>query len=300
MATRISQEQLNKFINPEAAMAPYQRAQQSAESSKAQDAALRQLIRGKELDESAAVAGDTRQAQTKQAAIDANVQRARAEAARGGMQPGKYSINAGEGSFGVNPEQDGLGRQIAQGLRAANITGFDITDPENVMPSRQDAEKVKAAAAVVKQAQGELPGTRQALRKSGPLDRFGSMNIGPVSIGSEAGRDLEQRKTALLSYAQKLADTGVLQPGELPLLNRRVGELTGIGSMLRNPADIEKQLNELETQLINKTQADATARGYTPRGDYLAPSTGMQPKGGQAPDPSQDAGFQAWKKSRGL
>lgn len=51
MATRISQSQLNKFISPEAAMAPYERAQQDKTQRNAQDAALAQLIKGKELDQ---------------------------------------------------------------------------------------------------------------------------------------------------------------------------------------------------------------------------------------------------------
>jgi hypothetical protein len=62
MATRISQEQLNKFISPEAAMAPYQRAQedkkqrvageQAMEQQRAQaDAKLAELIKGNELTE---------------------------------------------------------------------------------------------------------------------------------------------------------------------------------------------------------------------------------------------------------
>lgn len=50
MATRISQQQLNKFISPEAAMAPYERAQQDKTQRNAQDAALAQLIKGKEMD----------------------------------------------------------------------------------------------------------------------------------------------------------------------------------------------------------------------------------------------------------
>lgn len=60
MATRISQEQLNKFISPEAAMAPYERAQkdkqqrvtgeQAMEQQRADaDAKLAQLIKGDEM-----------------------------------------------------------------------------------------------------------------------------------------------------------------------------------------------------------------------------------------------------------
>lgn len=292
MATRISQEQLNKFISPDAAMAPYERAQQDKTNKNSQDAALAQLIRGKEMDESGRVAGDSRQAQMRQEAIDANVLRARNEAQRAGMQHGKYSVNAGEGSFSVNPENDPFAKQLAQGLRTANITGYDIADPVNVIPSAKDAEAVKKSSAIVKQAQGELPATRTALKQSGALDRFGSMNVGPLSVGSEAGRDLEQKKTSLLSYAQKLADTGVLQPGELPLLNKRVGELTGLGAMFRSPDDILKQLNSLETDLINKTKGDATARGYVPKAGYLDPSSEST-----AP-PSGAPSFEEWKAAK--
>ncbi len=56
MATRISQEQLNKFINPEAAMAPYERAEKQRAQQSQQDAALAQLIRGQELKDESAIA----------------------------------------------------------------------------------------------------------------------------------------------------------------------------------------------------------------------------------------------------
>lgn len=56
MATRISQEQLNKFINPEAAMAPYERAEKQRAQQSEQDAALAQLIKGQELKDASVVA----------------------------------------------------------------------------------------------------------------------------------------------------------------------------------------------------------------------------------------------------
>lgn len=60
MATRISQAQLNKFISPEAAMAPYERAQRDKEQIRQQDAALAQLIKGKEIEEQQAVSKQQR------------------------------------------------------------------------------------------------------------------------------------------------------------------------------------------------------------------------------------------------
>lgn len=56
MATRISQEQLNKFINPDAAMAPYERAEKQRAQQSQQDAALAQLIKGQELKDQSAIA----------------------------------------------------------------------------------------------------------------------------------------------------------------------------------------------------------------------------------------------------
>lgn len=126
MATRISQQQLNKFISPEAAMAPYNRAQESKESALQRDAALRNLITGKEMDETGRVAGDARQAQMRQEAIDANVGRANAQATASGMKPGKYSINAGEGSFSVNPESSFPGIGTLLGL----TPGQEATDKD--------------------------------------------------------------------------------------------------------------------------------------------------------------------------
>lgn len=57
------------------------------------DAKLAQLIKGDTL---------------KQQAIDANLGRAKAEAARTGMKPGKYSVSATEGGFSLNPENEGI------------------------------------------------------------------------------------------------------------------------------------------------------------------------------------------------
>lgn len=301
MATRISQEQLNKFISPEAAMAPYERAQKdkqqrvTGEQAMAQqqadaDARLAQLIQGKGLDQENEVAKlDHQQAIAQQAFKDAQGY------IEGQAQKGrKVSASFGpQGATITQSEMDPFAKQLGSALRTANITGFDIADPVNVIPSAKDAETVKKSAAIVKQAQGELPATRGALGRSGSLDRFGAMNIGPISVGTESGRDLEQKKTSLLSYAQKLADTGVLQPGELPLLNKRVGELTGIGAMFRKPDEIMNQLNALEADLINKTQADATARGYKAQPGYLAPSAVKT-----APPSAGVPSFEEWKSMK--
>ncbi len=245
----------------EAANEPYRRRQQFDIQRAEADARLAQLIKGQELE---------------QEALDQNFIKANEDAQKAGLKPGKYSVRAGVNFREFNPENDSFASQLGRELRGANITGFDITDPQSVIPSRKDAEEVKQVSQVVKQAQGELPGVRQSLQGSGKLDRFGAMSLGPLTIGTEKGRDLEQRKAALLSYAQRLANTGVMQPGELPTLTKRVGEVTGIASMFRDPEDIARQLDALEADLINKAKSTAISRGYTPKKGYLdsSPQTG--------------------------
>jgi hypothetical protein len=182
-----------------------------------------------------------------------------------------------EGGVSVtHSEQDPIGKQIAKGLQDANITGYDVAEPSRVIPSTKDAEEIKKASALVKQSQNILPGAAEQLKDSSWYDRFGAMKVGPITIGTEKGRLLEQKATDLLSIGQKLLDTGVLQPGELPVLKSRIGELTGLAAMGRDPADITKQLAAIEKDLIDRTTASATARGYKPRAGYLDPSQKLQ------------------------
>lgn len=253
--------------------------EQGAETSRTQmdnDAKLAQLIKGDAL---------------KQEAI-ARHQKAADDAARaGGMKPGKYSQNVSEGGYAVNPENDPFASQLAKGIRAANITGFDITDP-SVLPSSKDAEEVKQAAAAVKQGQQYIPEVAKAVQGSNAMDRFGSMNIGPLRIGTEKGRDLEQRKSALLDYARSLSNTGVLQPGEIPMLEKRIGDMTGIGSMMRSPEDIKRQLAEFQEQLRQRADTHSRARGYTPRSGYLDSTV---PRAPAAPATGKVPTFEEWK-----
>jgi len=252
------------------------------------DAKLRQLLQ-------------VQAAQQQQEAIEMNRQRAIEEAKRRGLLPDKYSSSVSEGGYSVNPESDTLGLQIARGLQSANITGHTITDPLNVMPTRQDAEKVKASSQAVKLAQKALPGIKQAVGGSEFFDRLGTVKLGPLgSYGTEKGRNLEQKKAELIGFAQKLQETGVLQPGEIPILERRIGEMTGLSSMFRNPADIEKQIDDVYSQLRNRAESDAAARGYSPIPGYLdAPPSGPRPPSGDSLSGKRQRVLELMKKARG-
>lgn len=281
----LSQKQWDALIPSlgEGAQQPYARKQQKDIQKMSADAKLAELIKGSEL---------------KQQAIAQNQAAVEAQAKAQGLKPGKYSQQVSEGGYSVNPENDPFAVQLARGLKSANITGFNIADP-TVLPSAKDAEEVKQAAAAVKQGQQYFPTVKKAISDSSALDRFGSMNIGPVRIGSEKGRDLEQRKTALLDYARSLSNTGVLQPGELPMLEKRIGDVTGIGSMMRSPENINKQISEFEEQLRQRADSHSRARGYIPKEGYLGASP-QHPTQTPPINPSQDPGFQAWKRSKGL
>lgn len=219
------------------------------------------------------------EARLKQEAIERNAERVRREMIRNRIDPSKSSMTFNESGGGYNPENDPMGRSLGNAIRRANITGFKVTDPDNVIPTPKDAEEVKQAAAAVKQGQQYIPTVKEAVGKSSWADRFGSSNIGPIRIGTEGGRDLEQRKTALLDYARSLSNTGVLQPGEIPMLEKRIGDITGVGSMFRSPEEINKQISEFETQLKTRADSHARARGYTPDQGYLdtPKSSGLDP-----------------------
>jgi hypothetical protein len=292
MATRISQEQLNKFISPEAAMAPFDRMQKDkqqrvtgeqnmAQQSADADARLAQLIKGDEL---------------KQQSIDANVMRAQQQAAANGMERGKFSVNANEGGFSVNPESDPFAKQLAQGLRQANITGYDIADPSRVLPTTKDAEEVKKSTGNLKALQNTGIATQQSLNDAGPLDRFGAVKI-PFTekqIGTSKGIALESNLTDMKLQLKELANLGALSGPDMSLIESAMGNVTGLGSLIGGKERGMQQLNEILNRAKSRVKDQATSRGYRPQQGYLE-----SPQ--QAPSPAAvDPGFAEWKRSKGL
>lgn len=115
MATRISQQQLNKFISPEAAMAPYERAQQDKTQRNSQDAALRQLITGKGLDSENKIAELGETDRLNQGAIENNLRRANEQAQAQGLDMKRADIGANESGVSVRAGDSGLASLL--GLR---------------------------------------------------------------------------------------------------------------------------------------------------------------------------------------
>jgi len=271
MATRITQEQLNKFISPDAAMAPYERAEKQRQQRVAgeqamqqqtagDDSRLRQLITGKDMDEASG-----------QRNIDANVRRVREEMRRSGVDPSRSSQTFNETGASFNPETDPMGKAVKKALLASNIAGYNVADPDNVVPTPKDAEEVKKATGSFKALQSTADEVMGNFEGASRLDRFGSVRIPFTSkhIGTEKGMSLDSGLTDMVIQLKELANLGAITGPDLLLMESAMGNVTGIGSMIGGKPRALAQLTDVLKRARAKVQTNATSRGYAPQEGYL-------------------------------
>lgn len=259
-----------------------ERAVDSSQKRAAQDAALAQLIKGKQFDEEAG-----------QRNITANTARVREEMRRSGIDPSRASMTFNESGGGFNPDIDPMGKAVKKALLGANITGYDVADPERVVPTAKDAEEVKKATASLKALQGTGTAVQRGFNEAGPLDRFGSVTIPFTNkkIGTEKGISLDSGITDMVIQLKELSNLGAITGPDMTLMESAMGNLTGVGSLIGDKDRAIKQLNDVLNRAKSKVETNATSRGYAPQAGYLdAPKQDKQP-------PS----FEEWKamKARG-
>jgi len=275
MATRITQEQLNKFISPDAAMAPYERAEKQRQQRVAgeqamqqqivgDDSRLRQLITGKNMDEASG-----------QRNIDANVRRMREEMRRSGVDPSKSSQTFNETGASFNPETDAMGKAVKKALLASNITGYNVADPDNVVPSPKDAEEVKKATGSFKALKSTADEVREKFKTASRWDRFGSVKIPFTSLhlGTDKGMSLDSGLTDMVIQLKELANLGAITGPDLLLMESAMGNVTGIGSLVGGSERALRQLTDVINRARAKVRTNATSRGYAPQEGYLDSST---------------------------
>lgn len=234
-------------------------------------------------------------ANLKRLLIGENVDRAKALAAEQGLKPGKFSMSAGEGHVNINPEpgevamlRDAIQQQ--KSLRAAAVPDFDITDPSAVIPTRNSAEELMQAQQGFRAMRETGRGIATDLEKANTLDRLGSFNLPIVgSVGTQRGREIDAKIGDLLMQGKNLEKLGALQAPEIKLMERMQGSLTGMGSLLQDKKDVAARLQELIERGASRVKETALTRGYTPRqgaleSDILPEGLRKQPM--QAPPPA--------------
>lgn len=261
----------------------------------AQDAALSQLITGKNMDATNQIAGKEFDEAAGQRNITANTARVRAEMLRNGVDPSKASMNFNESGGSFNPDPDTFGKGIKKAMLDANITGYNVANP-SVIPSSKDAEEVKNATGGLKTLQGTGASLQEKLKNAQGLDRFGSMRI-PFTdkqIGTDAGVGIESDLTAMKLQQKELDKLGALSGPDMRLIDDAFGSVTGIGALFGDKGSAAKKIQAVLDRAKQRVSANATSRGYAPQPGYLDEPAGASPQG--AP---KAMSFEEWKAAKG-
>lgn len=188
--------------------------QRDKEQVSSQDHALSQLIKGKDLE---------------QQAIDANLGRANEQATSMGIPQGKFSVNASQSGFSVNPEPAKDPLELL--LRKAQ---FDMM--------REDKDD-KAVQQLSKRVEGAQIGPSQvALQNLGSSVKENGVAIGPVSaalpawmvsageqigLADKGATEQKQSVEALQAFQRNPLFGASLTPGEQQSFNNAFGLLAG-------------------------------------------------------------------------
>jgi len=184
----------------------------------------------------------------------------------------KIGANIGDsGSVSITQsEMDPIGKQIGNAIRGAEITGYDIADPNRVIPTPKDAEQVKQATSGFKalaQGKDRLVGK---IQDASTLDRLGTLSVPFVgTLGTQRGKEIDSEIGDMLMQAKNLEQLGALQAGEIKLMERIQGSATGLGSLFQNKGEVIKRLNEIVERGKSRVNETATARGYRAQPGYL-------------------------------
>jgi hypothetical protein len=181
------------------------------------------------------------------------------------------AMKGGEYRFAVGEKQ--ANPFMAKAQQQANITGYEITDPQNVMPTSKDAEEIKKATASLKGLQSTGVKIQDDIGGSSPLDRFGAVTI-PFTdkkIGTEKGIALDSDLTDMVLQAKELANLGAITGPDMKLMESAMGNVTGLGSLVGGKERAKKQIGEIIDRAKTKMGLSATTRGYTPHQGYLDP-----------------------------
>lgn len=261
-----------------------ERQQTTSENQLSRDAALKQLITGKTMDADSMLAGKTFDEEAGQRNISANTERVREEMRRSGIDPSKSSMTFNESGGSFNPDVDPMGKSIKKALMGANITGYNVADPDRVIPTVKDAEEVKKATGSLKALQGTGAGIVKSLEGTNMMDRFGSVNIPFTNkkIGTQKGIDLDANVTDMVIQLKELANLGAITGPDMQLMESAMGGVTGIGSLLGDKTTSAKALSGVLDRARAKVESNATSRGYAPQQGYLDGP-------GAAPAQQQDA-----------
>jgi hypothetical protein len=220
-------------------MAPYQRTQQSKESQLERDARIAQLIKGQELN---------------QQALESNINRAQQEAARMGLKPGKYSINATQGGIGVNPENDDFMRMMLAQQGRLDTSAQEIS-------KRIQQENIPEAVSSLKLAEKDLPREGEEFKSVGGIKSLApDFSVGALESLGIMPKGAKAERAAL--EAAKLLPRQGLFGASLTAGEKEAAEKAFGAGPFTSPSDIQKNLQRLRG--IPQSAMENIKAGYKP------------------------------------
>lgn len=286
MATRISQEQLNKFISPEAAMAPYNRAQESKESALQRDAALKQLITGKGMDADNKIAELGETDRLNQGAIENNLRRANEQAELQGVDLSKTDIGANENGLSVRApdanlaallglqerkveRQDRAVERFAERQNKLNIPArsADLVGLEAVTKSGGQGGILTNPDYKAKSASRVLGYTPDFMKPAviGAGEALGQATGG--RLGFEQGTATESQALQSLYNSQIKSESGAaVNMHEQGRQDIALGTKTGSSEQIKRGVERIKRALEMDTQLLEGSASTAVKEQYRGQG----------------------------------
>jgi hypothetical protein len=167
-----------------------------------------------------------------------------------------------------NAEKRKLENEKAQGLQKAAIPDFEIANP-NVIPSSQDAEKVKASNEANKNF---------AIVGEKINDRLGKLDWKDRTGLTNNWNQLQQDLTEMQMQAKNLYDLGVLNGPDLSLVNKGLGSLDVVTLNRLGPEAAQERIKQAIESAQQKLMNAASARGYKQKSQPMqAPQNQQQP-----------------------
>ena len=144
----------------------------------------------------------------------------------------------------------------SEATKKAHIPGFNVKDP-NYIPSEEDTKTIKKQAATTSQIGEATKKLQDAAGGAGYLDKISLFGI--KSDKKEAVDSAISDLTLKLKNAEQL---GAISGADMDLINKRIGRITGAGSLFKSPEEIQKEIAQIHGDYANQLAASAEVHGY--------------------------------------
>lgn len=162
----------------------------------------------------------------------------------------------------IEAEQRAIQNEKLKGVQKAKISGFDIANPDEVIPTTKDAEEVKKFNSANKTFQEVGQRAADRVSKLDWKDRTGFTNN---------YKNLQQDITEMRLQAKELANLGVLNGPDLKLVDETLGSVGVSDLNLYGPEEASVRIKRAIVTANQKLMNAVNARGYKAKTQEVAP-----------------------------